>query len=293
MNFWESRFFKNFNYMKLIDGRKIRDEILAGIKKEISGLSFQPVFCDILVGNDPASVQYVNMKAKIAESVGIKFLDAKFPESTTTEDLISEIKKLNEQENICGIIVQLPLPEHINKQEVLNAVDPMLDVDCLGEINSQKFYKSEYALGFPTALACIYILDSLNLDLKNKNIVVLGQGELVGRPVSAILKLRKLDIEVLTSESEYKEEKIKDADVIISGIGEGKHLTGDMLKKDVVLLDAGTSESNNSIIGDVDLDSVKDIASFVSPVPGGIGPVTIAMLFKNVLIVAKNKNDNK
>jgi methylenetetrahydrofolate dehydrogenase (NADP+)/methenyltetrahydrofolate cyclohydrolase len=108
-----------------------------------------------------------------------------------------------------------------------------------------------------------------------------------------MLKARGLDIEVLTSNSEYKEEKIKDADVIISGIGEGKYLTGDMLKENVVLIDAGTSESNGSIVGDVDIESVKDVASFVSSVPGGVGPVTIAMLFKNLLIVAKNKNNDK
>jgi methylenetetrahydrofolate dehydrogenase (NADP+)/methenyltetrahydrofolate cyclohydrolase len=279
--------------MQLINGRKIRDEILSEVKREIADLSFQPVFCDVLVGEDPASVQYVNMKAKIAESIGVKFFDAKFPESITTEELISEINKINDQKDMCGIIVQLPLPVHIDRQKVLNSVDVTLDIDCLSEVNSEKFYKGEYALGFPTALACMYILDSLELNLKEKNILVMGQGDLVGRPVSAMLKARGLDIEVLTSNSEYKEEKIKDADVIISGIGEGKYLTGDMLKENVVLIDAGTSESNGSIVGDVDIDSVKDVASFVSSVPGGVGPVTIAMLFKNLLIVAKNKNNDK
>ncbi len=279
--------------MKIIDGRKIRDEVLEGIKKEISHLSFQPVFCDILVGNDPASVQYVHMKAKIAESVGIKFHDVKFPETISTEELITEVKKINEIENMCGIIVQLPLPAHINKEEVLNAVESYLDVDCLGKINSEKFYKGEWALGFPTALACMYILDSLKISLQDKNIVVLGNGDLVGKPVTALLHARNLDVSVVTRSTEFKDETIKDADVIISGMGEGKYLKGPMLKEGVILIDAGTSETNSSIVGDVDLETVENVASFVSPVPGGVGPVTIAMLFKNVLIVAKNKNDNK
>jgi methylenetetrahydrofolate dehydrogenase (NADP+)/methenyltetrahydrofolate cyclohydrolase len=277
----------------IIDGRKIRDEILEEIKKEISVLSFSPVFCDVLVGDDLASVQYVQMKAKVAESVGIKFHEAKFPESISTEELISEIKKINEIENMCGIIIQLPLPEHIEKQKVLDAVEARLDVDCLGTVNSEKFYKHEYALGFPTALACMYILDSLKLDLKDKNIVVLGHGDLVGRPVSALLQSRGLDIEVITRSSEFKEEIIKEADVIISGMGNGKYITGEMLKEGVVVIDAGTSEYNASIVGDVDFESVKNVASFISPVPGGVGPVTIAMLLKNILIVAKNKNDNQ
>lgn len=276
--------------MKIIDGRKIKKDILEEIKKEISSLSFQPVFCDVLVGNDPASVQYVKMKAKVAESIGMKFHDVKFPETISTEELISEINKINETENMCGIIVQLPLPEHIDKQKVLDAVEPYLDVDCLGKVNSEKFYKGEWALGFPTALACVYILDSLRISLQDKNIVVLGNGDLVGKPVTALLHARKLDVSVVTRSTEFKEETIKDADVIISGMGEGKYLKGSMLKKGVALIDAGTSETNSAIVGDVDLETVRDVASFVSPVPGGVGPVTIAMLFKNVLIVAKNKN---
>ncbi len=273
--------------MKIIDGRKIRDEILAKIKKEVAELPFVPVFCDVLVGNDPASVQYVGIKKRMAESVGFTFHQTNFPESINTNDLIEEIKTINKLRNMCGIIVQLPLPEHLNTKLVLNAIDPGLDVDCLGEVVSDRFYQGESTINFPAALACMTLLDSLNLDLEKQKIAVLGQGMLVGKPVTALLRSRKLSPETVTEQTPNKEKIIKEADIIISGMGRGKHLTGDMIKKGAILIDAGTSELNGGIVGDVDLESVKEVAGYVSPVPGGVGPVTVAMLLNNVLQVAK------
>ncbi len=284
MSFWEYD-----AYMNIIDGRKLRDEILKDIKEEVSSLSFVPVFCDILVGNDPVSLQYVRMKADTAESVGIRFHKAEFPATISTEELVLEIQKLNKIPSMCGIIAQLPLPEGIDTRAVLDAIDPKLDVDCLGTMASEKFYAGDISIGFPTALASIALLDSVGLSLKEKNIVVMGQGMLVGKPVAALLKFRGLNPNIVTSKTENKENIIKEADVIISGIGRGKYITGEMIKEGAVIVDAGTSESGSGIVGDVDLESVKEKASYVSPVPGGVGPVTVAMLLKNVLTVAKNK----
>ena len=274
---------------EIIDGKKLRNKILDKVKTEVSALSFKPVFCDVLVGNDSVSVQYVNMKMRNAESVGMVFHKANFPLSINTNDLIKEIKILNKIPNMRGIIIQLPLPEHIDRQMALDSIDPKFDVDCLGKVASEKFYSGSTVgeIGFPTALACMALLDSLNLNLKNKKIVVLGQGALVGKPVAALLKFRNLSPEIITSKTENKEQLIKEADVIISGIGKGKYITGEMIKKGVALIDAGTSESESGIAGDVDLESVKGIAGYVSPVPGGVGPVTVAMLLNNVLKVAK------
>jgi methylenetetrahydrofolate dehydrogenase (NADP+)/methenyltetrahydrofolate cyclohydrolase len=280
--------------MEIIDGKKLREEILVKIKDEVASLPFVPVFCDVLVGDDPASMQYVKMKGNTAVSVGIKFHSANFPATINTEELVKEIKLLNEIPNMCGIIVQLPLPAHLDKQKVLDAIDTHLDVDCLGTVSSGKFYNNENHIGFPTAVACMNILDSINLDLKEKNIVVLGQGALVGKPVTALLKFRGLNPEIVTRTTPNKEEIIKNADIIISGIGQGKYIKGDMVKRGVVLIDAGTSEENTGmggIVGDVDQDSVRDVASFISPVPGGVGPVTVAVLLQNVLQVAKNSNE--
>ena len=273
--------------MILIDGKKIRNEILVRIKKEITSLSFKPVFCDVFVGDDKASMQYVHIKKQKAEEIGVSFYDANFSVSIKTEDLVKKIKILNKIPNMCGIIVQLPLPKTLDRRKILDAIDPFLDVDCLGTIASNDFYKGKTDFGFPAGMACMKLLDSTGVFLKDKKIVVLGQGELIGKPVSALLSFRGLSPIIITRDSSNKKEIIKEADVIISGIGEGKYIKGDMIKKGVILIDAGTSESSGNIVGDIDFESVKDVASFISPVPGGVGPVTIAMLFNNVLNVAK------
>jgi len=291
---------KIFRSMKTIDGKKLQEEILTKVKQEMKLLEFQPVFCDVLVGDDPASTQYVRMKAQMAEKVGIHFHQANFPASITTEDLIKEIKVLNKIPKMCGIIVQLPLPEQIDRQMVLDSIDPKLDVDCLGAVAGEKFYNNydeKNDLGFPTALACLALLDSLDIDLNSKKIVVLGQGMLVGKPIVALLKFRNLFPEIIRSKTENKENLIKQADIVISGMGKGGYIKGAMIKPGAVLIDAGTSETGNGpadggvkIVGDVDLVSVKDVASYVSPVPGGVGPVTVAMLLQNVLKVAKKNS---
>jgi len=271
----------------IIDGKKIRDEILEEVKEGVEKLPFSPIFCDIIVGSDPVSLQYVRIKGKTAESVGIKFREVSFSESITTTELILEIENLNRVPHMCGIIVQLPLPPHIDKQAVLDAIKPSLDVDCLGEEASRKFYGNDSSVGFPTAYACMKVLDSINIDLSDKNIVVLGQGSLVGRPVAHLLKERGLSVFVVDSQTKDGDVILKNADVIISGIGQGKFITGDKIKQGAVVIDAGTSEDNGAVVGDVDLPSVLSVASFVSPTPGGVGPVTVAMLLRNVLKTAK------
>jgi len=273
----------------IIDGRKLSREILEHLKEEVAMLPFTPVFCDVLVGNDPASIQYVNMKKNTAEKLGIHFHAANFPADITAENLIAEIKKINQIPNMCGLIVQLPLPKNLDQQKILDAVDPMLDVDCLSTSVSEKFYAGDFTLGFPAALACLSLLDSVNLDLKDKKITVLGQGKLVGKPVTRLLQARGLDPKIITNQTPNFIEMLKEADIIISGIGNGNYIKGDMVKPGAVIIDAGTSELNAGIVGDVDMESVKNIAGFLSPVPGGVGPMTVAMLFSNILKVAKAK----
>jgi len=274
---------------EIIDCKKIKDDILDNIKKEILSLKFSPVFCDILVGDNEVSASYVRIKSKTAMSVGIKFRTANFNNSITTEELINEIENLNKVPYMCGVIVQLPLPDYIDKKKVLDAINPSLDVDCLGSINSDHFYNNNGGICYPTALACLAIIDSLKINLSNKNILVLGQGNLVGLPVTHLLSKRGLNVKTANRETPNTEELIKNADLIISAIGKAKYIKGNMVKKGVVIIDAGTSEDNGAVIGDVDLDSVMGIASFISPNPGGVGPITVSMLLQNVLQVAKEK----
>lgn len=273
----------------IIDGKKIRDTILEGVKRGVADLPFQPVFCDVLVGNNPESAQYVRMKARTAEAVGIHFHNAHFPEDITTDKLMEEVHKLKDVPNMCGIIIQLPLPPHLDKEKILDSIECEIDVDCLGHKASDIFYNESIEIGYPTALSCMKILDSLDLDLQSKKIVVIGQGQLVGKPVTHLLQIRGLEVEIVTRNTENKEDVMRQADVIISGTGAGKFITGDKIKQGAVIVDAGTSESNGSIVGDVDLESVSGIASFVSPVPGGVGPVTVSILLANVLKVAQKK----
>jgi len=275
--------------MQIIDGRKIKDEILNDLKDKVEALPFPPVFCDILVGDDPVSASYVRIKGRAAESIGIKFKTVNFKEDVTTEEILNEIENLNRVPLMSGIIVQLPLPSHINTQLVLDAIDPKLDVDCLGSMNSDNFYENKGEISYPTALACMKILDSLNLNLKEKNIVVLGRGKLVGFPVAHILESRSFSVDVVHSKTENSNEIILAADIIISAVGIGGFLKGDMVKDGVVVIDAGTSEENGSVVGDVEMETIKNKASYVTPSPGGVGPVTVAMLLENVYKVAKKK----
>ncbi len=272
--------------MQLIDGRKLRDSILETLKIRVKALPFQPVFCDVLVGTNGASAQYVRMKAKTAESIGLMVHHAEFPENITTEELIEKIKEINDIPHMAGLIVQLPLPEHIDRTQVLNAINPKIDVDCLTEVNADSFYKGEVVPVFPTARAVIATLDFVG-DAAGKYIVVVGQGMLVGKPVTYLLNERGYTIETVTRTTENPKEIISHADIIISATGAGKFIKGDMIKEGAIIIDAGTSESNGAIVGDVDLESVSDKASFVSPTPGGVGPVTVAMLLENVVSVAE------
>lgn len=275
--------------MLLIDGRKLRDEILEKLKIEVSALSFRPIFSDVLVGNNSASVQYVNMKNKVAESIGIEALPAAYPESITTEDLVAIIHDLNKVERMSGLIVQLPLPAHIDTARVLDAIDPAIDVDAIGAANSRRFYEGDPLFVFPTAAAVMALIDSLPIDIAGLSVAVVGRGELVGRPVAHLLALRGVRPVLVNRSTQDFAGTLRAADVIISGVGRGGLITRETIKQDAILIDAGTSEANGSVVGDVDFESVKEKAGYISPVPGGVGPVTVAMLFSNVVKAAKTK----
>lgn len=275
--------------MQIIDGKKIRDNILRELKNEIESIPFTPMFCDILVGGDPVSFSYVKIKSKYAESIGIKFREVLFDKESTTETIINEIKNLNNVPYMCGIIIQLPLPSNIDKDKVLDAINTNLDVDCLSKENSDNFYEGKPKYIFPTALAILYILDSLKIDKIDKSILVLGQGKLVGAPVSYLLKNRGYNVKTINSKTENINDLIKNADIIISAIGKGGFIKGDMVKDGVVIIDAGTSEDNGSIVGDIDINSFENKDAIITPCPGGVGPVTVAMLLRNVLESSKFK----
>ncbi len=280
--------------MEIINGREIRNNILQSLKSDIELLPHKPIFSDILVGGDSASMQYVRMKEKTATDIGIEFLKAQFDESITTEELLSEIDKLNSTPRMCGLIVQLPLPAHIDTKKVLDRIDPSIDVDATGEVNSKKFYDGNPGFIFPTAQAVMEIINSLDVDLKNKNFVILGKGDLVGKPVYKMLNNIGITPVVVDRSTEDIGSVTRNADVLICATGRAGLIDKTMIKEGVIIIDAGTSESYGSIVGDVNTLGIEDVASVLSPVPGGVGPVTVACLMKNIVLSAQNKlNEHK
>ncbi len=276
-------------HTKIINGKQIRDSILLEVAEGIAELPFMPKFCDVVVGNDPASLQYVGIKNKMAQKLGIDVVEAVFPADATTEEVVARIQELNAIENMSGIIVQLPLPDSVDKEKILSVIDPVLDVDCIGSYNSERFYNSVPGMSFPTALAIIEILDGLPVDLYKKTIVMMGNGELVGKPVVELLTRRNISVTVIDSKTKNPTEILQSADIIISAIGKENILTGDMIQEGAIVIDAGTSESNGGVVGDVEQSTVIGKASMLAPVPGGVGPVTVAMLFRNVCETAEGR----
>ncbi len=275
--------------MQIIDGRKVRDDLLAKLKDRVSALPFQPLFCDVLVGDSEVSAQYVRMKERTAENMGLKVVHGVFPGDITTAALIKELKRLGALQNMAGLIVQLPLPPHIDSRAVLDAIPPDVDVDATGMVSSELFYAGKPNYLFPTAAACVTLLDSLDLDLTGKKVVVVGKGMLVGRPVAHLLKSRGLDVTAVDRDTPDPDAIYREADVIITGVGKAKLINGGNIKAGVVLIDAGTSESNGAIVGDVDRETVEPLAGAISPVPGGVGPVTVSMLMQNVVVSAERQ----
>ena len=275
--------------MMILDGRKLRNTILEEVTKEVEQLSFQPLFTDIVIGEDPASLQYARMKKKTAEALGFGYVDAFFPSDTPAETLFEEIARLSALPHMAGIIIQLPIPAHLPQKELLDAIPPHLDVDVLGAHAEELFYSNKSPLILPTAHAVIKLLDEAGADYNKHTFVVVGRGALVGKPVIHLLKERGARVEVVTrtTTSEDKQRLLAEADVIVSATGVAKLITGERVKDGVIVVDAGTSESSGAIVGDVDFDTVSPRASFVTPTPGGVGPVTVACLFMNVLAVSK------
>lgn len=266
----------------IIDGKKIANEIFVELRSRVQRLSFVPVFADVVVGDDPVSLQYVGVKERAAKTLGIEFLKSLLPASATSEEVISEIQRLSSVPNICGIIVQLPMPKTVDTHAILSSIPQKLDVDVVGEKASSAFYSGVSNLVPPTAGAVVQILESTG-NFTDKKIVVVGKGLLVGKPVVKLLENLNLVPTIIDRQTQNPKDILLSADVIISGAGAPGFITGDVVKEGAIIIDAGTAESEGSIVGDVDTASVAPKASFLSPVPGGVGPVTVAKLYENVL----------
>jgi methylenetetrahydrofolate dehydrogenase (NADP+)/methenyltetrahydrofolate cyclohydrolase len=291
--------------MTLLDGKKTATDIKEEIALEVSYLKENghktPHLAAIIVGNNGASITYVNAKVKACERVGFESTLIRLPEETSEEDLLNEIANLNIDKDIDGFIVQLPLPKHIDEQKVLMAVDPNKDVDGFHPMNVGKM-----ALNLPTFISAtpfgiLELLERYNVQTSGKHVVVLGRSHIVGSPMSILLsqkrKVGDATVTICHSRTKNLKEITLQADIIIAAIGIPEFLKADMIKENVTVIDVGitrlddsTKQSGFRLVGDVAFDEVSKKCDFITPVPGGVGPMTIAMLLKNTLLACKRKN---
>ena len=274
---------------KILDGKQIAKEYRQRLKNQVNDLKeygFTPKLSVILVGNDGASQSYVKSKKKAAEKIGMISEIIHLDESTSEEIVLSELNRLNNDDTVSGILVQVPLPKQVSEQKVLEAINPEKDVDGFHPIG--KLYIDEQTFVPCTPLGIMEILKHADINLEGKNAVVIGRSHIVGQPVSKLLLQANATVTILHSRTKNMNAHLKQADVIVSAVGQPGLVTKENVKKGAVIIDVGnTPDENGKLKGDVAYDEVKEIASAITPVPGGVGPLTITMVLNNTLLAEK------
>lgn len=271
----------------LLDGFRCAEEIRKKIAEDIKTYGYDITLAVIIVGDNPASQIYVANKQKACEEVGIKSIRIALDSDTSQKELIDKINELNEDASVNGILVQLPLPSHLDEETIINTIDPKKDVDGLTIINQGKLFKGEKAVLPATPKGIITLLKNNNVQIKGANAVVLGRSILVGKPVAMLLLKENATVTICHSKTENLKEVTKKADILVVAIGKPKFVTADMVKKDAAVVDVGINRVQGKVCGDVDFDAVSQIAGYISPVPRGVGPMTIASLLENVICCYK------
>ncbi|HCZ3026686.1 TPA: bifunctional methylenetetrahydrofolate dehydrogenase/methenyltetrahydrofolate cyclohydrolase FolD [Staphylococcus aureus] len=276
---------------KILDGKQIAKDYRQGLQNQVEALKekgFTPKLSVILVGNDGASQSYVRSKKKAAEKIGMISEIVHLEETATEEEVLNELNRLNNDDSVSGILVQVPLPKQVSEQKILEAINPDKDVDGFHPINIGKLYIDEQTFVPCTPLGIMEILKHADIDLEGKNAVVIGRSHIVGQPVSKLLLQKNASVTILHSRSKDMASYLKDADVIVSAVGKPSLVTKDVVKEGAVIIDVGnTPDENGKLKGDVDYDAVKEIAGAITPVPGGVGPLTITMVLNNTLLAEK------
>ncbi len=272
--------------MAILDGKALAKKIRASIKKEVDNLKKEgiiPGLAFILVGDNPASQVYVNMKTKACEEVGIYSINHRMPSEISERELIEVIKMLNDNPMVDGILVQLPLPKHLNEEKIIETIDYRKDVDGFHPYNMGRL-----ARGNPLFISCtpygiMKLLNEYSIDVKGRDVVVVGAGNITGKPMALMLTNSGATVQICHIYTQNLKEKTKRADIVISAVGKPNLITEDMVKEGAVVVDVGISRVKDRVVGDVDFEGVSKKASYITPVPGGVGPMTIAMLLYNTL----------
>ena len=268
----------------ILDGKKLRDNIIENLKAKVDTFNKKPTLVVILVGENPASKIYVNNKKKMAEKIGIHSEVINYPANITEAELLDKIEELNNDKNVTAILVQLPLPKHISKENIMNKITPSKDVDGFTPYNFGKLFSGETPTVYPcTPKGILLLLDEYNINLDGKHVVIVGRSNIVGRPLSQMMLNRNATVTVCHSHTKNLALITKTADVLVSAVGKNI-IEGEMLKTNCVIVDVGIfKDENGKTRGDVDFESASKIASFISPLPGGVGPMTIASLMLNTV----------
>ncbi len=277
---------------KIIDGKKLSLKIKDELKEEIGKLKVKPKLVVISVGDNPASKVYVGQKEKAANYIGIEYLHMHY-DSIKDDDLIKEIEKLNNDHMVNGIIVQLPLPSGMDEKRIVNSINCDKDVDGLTYLNAGLLINNKETLASCTPKGIMKLLESENIKISGANAVVVGRSILVGKPIANLLLNRDATVTICHSKTKDLAKITKKADILIAAIGKKHFITRDMVKKGSVIIDVGINREDNKLYGDVDYDNVYSKVSKITPVPGGVGPMTVVMLMENVLLSYKNHQDKK
>jgi methylenetetrahydrofolate dehydrogenase (NADP+) / methenyltetrahydrofolate cyclohydrolase len=283
---------------KILDGKKLAKKLNEALKRDIlkatEKYGIMPKLATILVGENPASQVYINIKKKICTEVGIASVSVKLEENIEKDELINVIKDLNNDTTVHGILLQLPLPTHLKADSTtfIANISPLKDVDGLHPINKGKLfdYNEEYAPCTPKGI--VKILESYNIEIKGKHVVIVNRSNLVGKPLIFMMLKRNATITVCHTSTVQIEEFTKKADILVVAVGKPNFINKNMIKNGVVLIDVGTNRVNGKLTGDIDYSDVFDKCSFITPNPGGIGPLTVAFLMKNTFIAYKNQIKN-
>lgn len=276
----------------IMDGKSLKGEILSGLAEEVKALDKVPTLCVIQVGDDEASNVYINQKRKMCNEIGYNFIHEKYDDSITEEELLKNIDRFNSNDNIDAILVQMPLPSGINEKSIQNAVNKYKDVDGLNDNNIIDLINGRDALYPCTACGVISLLDKYGVILEGSNVVIVGRSSLVGMPLFHMLENRNATVTLCHSKTRNLQSITKNADIIISATGVKGLIKEDMVNNNAVVVDVGIARENGKLYGDVDFDNVSKKASLITPVPGGVGPMTIASLAQNVLKAYKMQKRN-
>lgn len=277
---------------EIIDGKALRNRILEGLKAEVKNLEKKPFLAVIIVGNDPASKIYVSNKKKTALELGFQSVVIEMPENTPEKVLLEKIEELNKNKEVNAILVQLPLPAHISTERVIETVSPQKDVDCFHPFNTGKIAQNARPFVYPcTPKGIIRLLEEYKIPVAGQNAVVIGRSNIVGRPVAAMLTNLDATVTICHSKTQNLSEITKNADILISAAGSRGLVTADMVKDGAAVFDVGMNrDENGKLAGDVDFEAVKEKASFITPVPGGVGPMTICTLMTNTFELFRRQN---